>query len=448
VKNRIPSFLSPEEAKNIAIDACIFGYPLVLMDTTRSLLTSVANAGSRKAPMNQFLHLRRFPDSNYRDVVSPNVDTLYSSAWIDLLAEPVVLSVPAMNRYYVMQMLDAWTNVFAAPGTRTTGNEKQDFAIAGPWWRGILPEELKALHSPTRHVWIVGRTQTNGESDYDEVHAIQDQYRLMPLSAWNQPYSAPADVPFDSSIDIETPPVDQVANMDAEAFLRTLNRLMKDNPPAATDLPALRRLNVIGVAPGNAFSMTALEDPVAEAVEKGFEEGKARITAQSQRLQGRKVNGWEISPANTANFGRDYIYRAVVAMVRLGANLREDAMYPRATTDLEGRPLTGEKSYVIRFQKRQLPPVNAFWSITAYNSEQFFDANAINRYAIRDRDKLTFHQDGSLTIHIGHNSPDPEKGPNWLPVPAGSFSLCMRLYWPKEEALAGSWKMPGIERID
>jgi hypothetical protein len=176
------------------------------------------------------------------------------------------------------------------------------------------------------------------------------------------------------------------------------------------------------------------------------EAAKARIITEADKTRGRKVNGWEILPANTANFGTDYMYRAIVARVGLGANLPDDAMYPRATTDSQGQPLTGKNSYTLRFAKGEMPPVNAFWSITAYNSRQLFDPNPINRYAIGDRDNLKFDPDGSLTLYMSHDAPDPDKAPNWLPVPAGPFSLAMRLYWPKREILQGNWKIPRLEK--
>jgi hypothetical protein len=446
MRNKIPNLLSFDEAMRIAADAYIYGYPLVVMDVTRTVLTATGSLTPHKAPMNQFLHLRQFPDPAFTDVVSPNVDTLYSTAWIDVLREPMVLTVPEMSRYYVMQMLDAWTNVFASPGSRTTGNGAGNFAVAGPWWRGSLPQGMRALHSPTRYAWIIGRTQTNGPSDYAAVHTIQDQYRLTPLSSWGKTSATPASIPFDSSIDTKTPPVEQVANMSSETFFRRLNTLMKDNPPAIADSSVITRFASIGVRAGGPFSMDAIDASIADGINQGAEAAETRIVGEGEKTRGRKVNGWEIPPANTANFGTDYMYRAIVARLGLGANLCDDAMYPRATTDSQGQPLTGENIYTLRFAKGQMPPVNGFWSITAYNSKQFFDPNPINRYAIGDRDNLKSDPDGSLTIYISHDAPDPEKATNWLPVPSGSFNLAMRLYWPKKEIINGNWKIPRLER--
>jgi hypothetical protein len=427
--------VSADQAAEIAVEAYAFGYPLVLMDVTRQMMTAVPKAGALKAPVNQFIHVREFPDPTFTDVVSPNADTLYSTAWLDLTKEPIILSVPDVGkRYYLMEMLDAWTNVFAAPGTRTTGNGRGDFAIVGPQWKGTLPAGVKEIKSPTNMVWLLGRTQTNGKEDYAAVRAIQDQYKLTPLSAWGKDYKPPDNAPVAAGIDVKTPPVEQVAKMDAATFYARLNTLMKDNPPANADASAVNSIAAIGVAPGTTFDLKSLDPAVAKSV------------AEARKPHGKKVNGWDVM-TNLGRYGTDYLFRSVVAIVGLGANLPEDAIYPRATEDTDGQPLTGANSYVVHFPKGQLPPVNAFWSLTMYNSKQFFVQNPINRYAIGDRDKLKFNDDGSLTITIQHESPGKEKESNWLPAPADQFNMFMRLYWPKKEIEDGAWKMPGVERV-
>jgi hypothetical protein len=447
MKNKIPASVSSDEAKEIATDAYVYGFPLVLMDVTREVMTAVSNPDGRRAPINQLLHMRTFPDPTFTDVVSPNADTLYSTAWIDLSKEPLVLSIPAMNRYYLMPMLDAWTNVFASPGTRTAGNDKGEYAIIGPSWRGKLPDGLKAIHSPTRFLLLAGRTQTNGKDDFNAVNAIQDQYRLTPLSAWGKPYTPPTGTPFNAAIDTKTPPVEQVMRMDANRFFSRLNALMKDNPPANGDSSVLGRFENIGVTPGRPFDFKGFEPGIADGLKQGIEAAQAKIVASARKPHGRNLNGWDIMPDNTANFGTDYGSRALVALFGLGANLPADAIYPHAMVDTQGQPLNGKNAYVIRFTKGQLPPVNAFWSITAYNSKQSFIPNPINRYAIGDRDKLKFEPDGSLTIHVSNTSPGPNKESNWLPVGAETFNLIARLYWPKPDIINGTWRIPGVERV-
>jgi len=440
------SNISEQMARDIAIEAYIFGYPLVLMGVTCQLGTNVARAGENSAPLNQFGYKRSFPDDTFTTVVSPNADTLYSFAFLDLSKEPMVLSVPEMgNRYYLMQMVDAWTNVFAAPGTRTTGNRKDNFVIVGPGRRGNLPEGVHVIKSPTSMVWIIGRTQTNGKDDYPAVHAIQDQYKLTPLSVWDKAYSPPDNVPVAKEVVMTTPPVEQVAGMDAVAFFTRLNALMRDNPAAPADGEAISRFAPIGVAPGKFFDLLDLNVVAARGIQAGVRAGQAKILADAKKAHGKMVNGWQFMD-NIGRYGTDYAWRAVIALVGLGANLPEDAIYPRATTDADGQPLTGANRYMIQFAKGQLPPVSAFWSITMYNSSQFFVKNPINRFAIGDRDKLKFNSDGSLTLYIQNDSPGKDNESNWLPAPQDSFNLFMRLYWPKKEITDGSWKPPKVER--
>jgi len=439
--------VSADEASEIAVEAYVFGYPLVLMDVTRQGMTAVPKAGALKAPANQFIHVREFPDPTFTDVVSPNADTLYSTAWLDLTKEPIILSLPDVGkRYYLMEMMDAWTNVFAAPGTRTTGNGRGDFAIVGPQWKGKLPADVEEIKSPTNMAWLLGRTQTNGKEDYAAVRSIQDQYKLTPLSAWGKDYKPPDNAPVEAGIDVKTPPVERVAKMDAVTFFARLNTLMKDNPPANADASAVNSFAAIGVAPGTPFDLKSLDQAVAKSVEGSVKAAQAKIIAEARKPHGKKVNGWDVM-TNLGRYGTDYLFRSVVALVGLGANLPEDAIYPRATEDTDGQPLTGANSYVVHFPTGQLPPVNAFWSLTMYNSKQFFVQNPINRYAIGDRDKLKFNDDGSLTINIQHESPGKEKESNWLPAPKDSFNVFMRLYWPKKEIVDGAWKMPGVERV-
>jgi hypothetical protein len=440
--------LTTVEAIQIATDAYVFGYPLVLMDVTRQVMTGVETADEGgKAPMNQFAHHRRFPDDTFKDVVSPNADTLYSVAWLDLGAEPMVLSVPEMgDRYYLMPMLDAWTNVFASPGTRTTGGGKHDFAIVGPSWRGTLQAGLERIAAPTNLVWVIGRTQTNGKDDYAAVHALQNRYRLAPLSRFGR---APAELraPVNTKVDVLTPPAEQVRRMSVAEFFSRLSRLMKQNPPSPADADAIRRMGAIGLAAGRTFDLHATETDVAIGIEKGAKAGYQRIATEATYLPGKRVNGWTV-PANAGSYGNRYLFRAAVAMTGLGANLPDDAVYPMTRTDGAGKLLDGSHRYIIRFSKDQMPPVRAFWSLTMYGEDSAFVKNPIGRYAIGDRDRLTVDRNGNLTITIQATSPGPDKESNWLPAPPGSFHLAFRMYWPQRSVIDGAWKMPPIERVD
>jgi hypothetical protein len=441
--------LTEQDAIELGTDAYVFGYPLIVMDVTREISTAVSKPEGTKAPLNEFAHLPTFPDDTFTDVVSPNADTLYSIAWLDLAKEPLILSVPDTgDRYYLMQMLDAWTNVFASPGSRTTGNRAGNFAIVGPHWIGKLPEEVTEIKSPTDLVWIVGRTQTNGKDDYAAVHTIQKQYMLTPLSAWGTPYTPPANVHVDPDIDSRTPPVERIARMNATQFFGRLNALMRVAPPAKADAPALARFEAIGIGPGRTFDPSGMDAAVTAGLEQSLRAGQDRIKAEAKKPLGTVVNGWNVMSAKLGKYGTDYLFRAVVALVGVGANLPADAVYPHAMADSTGHPLSGANRYVTRFAKGELPPVNAFWSLTMYNDKQAFVKNPISRYAIGDRDKLQADADGSVPIYIQKDSPGKEKESNWLPAPPGPFNVFMRLYWPKQEILDGTWKMPPVERVD
>ena len=438
-----------KEGLQAGIEAVAYGLPLVIMDATRKKISNVATAGPSAAPVNQFAHMPQFPDASFKDVVRANVDTLYSSAWLDLSKEPIVLSVPDTNgRYYLMPMIDAWTNIFASPGKRTTGTKAGHFAITGPGWTGTLPAGMQQLKSPTNMVWIIGRTQTNGPKDYAAVRAIQKQYKLTPLSAFGKPYTPPQQVAVDPSIDMKTAPVDAVAKMGTPAFFDAMAALMKDNPPPAADAPMLAKLAKIGVVPGEKFDPARLDPAVAKGLEKALPVALERLTAASKET-GAPVNGWRVPSMKLAEFGTDYGTRAVVALVGLGANLAADAVYPSAFVDGEGKVLNGANRYVLHFGKGQEPPVRAFWSVTMYDPNSFFVANPLNRYALSSWMPFKRNADGSLDLYIQRESPGKDKEANWLPAPGGEFNLTMRMYWPNDKApsiLDGTWKPPALRK--
>jgi hypothetical protein len=445
--------LSAPEAEAIATLGYIYGYPLVLMDVTRSLATT---------PFNRFAHVTVFPDDKFTDVVSPNVDTLYSTAWLELSREPIVLDVPEMGtRYYMMPLLDAWTNVFASPGTRTTGNGKGAFAIVGPGWRGNVPASVEAIQAPTNMVFLIGRTYTAGKRDYDAVHAVQREYRLTPLSQWVKSTAAPGStasaaaaaaaataiaVAAATAAAPTTPPVVQVEKMNAEAFFARLARLMKPNPPTENDTPIAHRLASLGIIPGEPFDLARLPASIADAIEGGVAAARARIAGAPLATLGKSANGWHVQ-LELGRYGTDYERRAMVAHVGLGANLAQDAVYPMTDLDVAGQPLSGEHRYVIRFPSGGLPPVKAFWSVTLYDERHFLPANALGRYALGDRDALHAEPDGSVELLVQRDDPGPERRANWLPAPAGAFNLIMRLYQPKPAVLDGGWRPPPVVRV-
>jgi hypothetical protein len=437
--------VTPEEARAIAEDAYVYGYPLVTMEMTRRVLTNTAAPEGVRAPMGQFALLREYPTATDRQVTAPNADTLYSMAYLDLTKEPYVFGIPDTgDRYYLMPMLDGWTEVFQVPGQRTTGNRAQTYAITGPGWTGTLPAGLTEYKSPTNLVWILGRIYCTGTpEDYAAVHALQDELTLVPLSAYGKPYT-PQPGQVDPSIDMRTPPRDQVNRMDTATYFKVLASLMKDNPPAAADASMVARMAKIGLVPGQDFDMNGMAKATADALRDVPKTGVEKIVGHFKQA-GTAENGWVFS-LDTGQYGTDYLQRATITYFGLGANRPEDAVYPTSEVDGNGQPYDGAKAtYVMRFPAGQTPPVNGFWSLTMYDAEYFFYDNPLNRYTVSPRNDLKYNVDGSLDLYIQHESPGAEREGNWLPAPADRFVLMLRMYWPKEAILNGSWKVPPVE---
>jgi hypothetical protein len=434
------------EARAIGVEAYVFLYPLVLMELTRRQATSVP-AGTRpgSGPMGAFSHIREFPSAEFRTVVRPNFDTLYSSAWLDLTGgEPVVVSAPDTGgRYYLLPMLDMWTDVFAVPGKRTTGTGAGSFAVAPPGWSGRLPDGVRRIDAPTPYVWIIGRTQTNGPADYGAVHEVQDGFTIAPLSGSS---AAPADREPDPSVDLETDPLHQIAGLPARDYFGLAADLLPVHPPHRTDWSTLARLERVGLWPAGGFDYDALDPAVRRALDGAPAEGLDLMRTTLPHLA-RVSNGWQMNTDSIGVYGNFYLKRAIVAMAGLGANPPEDAVYPLCLADADGRPLEGEHDYVLHFEKEELPPVDAFWSVTMYDAEGFQVANPLDRFAIGDRDDLTYNADGSLDLHLQHGSPGPGRESNWLPAPRGPLGVTMRLYGPAQEVLDGRWNPPAVRRV-
>jgi hypothetical protein len=432
----------------LATDAYIYGYPLVTMEMTRRVITNVAAPVGTRGPMGQIIKLRQYPDASFRDVTAPNADTLYTQAFFDVGKEPWVLSIPDMNgRYALLPMLDGWTDVFQVPGKRTTGTGAQTYAITGPGWKGTLPAEAKEYKSPTSIVWLLGRIYCTGTpEDYAEVHKLQDDFKLVPLSSYGKPYTPPAST-VDPSVDMKTAVRDQVNRMDAVAYFTLLCKLMKDNPPTAADTPQLAKFASIGIVPGQDFDATKLK---ADFVKRVPEVGVDRIMLQFKINKDVKdEDGWAYI-TKTGIYGTDYLMRALVTAIGLGANRPQDAVYPTSLKDGKGRKYNGENKYVMHFPEGQLPPAEGFWSLTMYDANYFFVNNPLNRYSISARQNLKSNPDGSTDLYIQKDSPGAEKEANWLPAPSGDFVLMLRLYWPDESdpsIIDGSWKIPPVRKV-
>jgi hypothetical protein len=438
--------VTPDEARAIGVDAYIYGYPLVTMEMTRRVMTNVEKPLGTRAPMGQLIRMRTYPDASFRDVTAPNADTLYTTVWFDVSKEPWVLSVPAMgDRYFLLPMLDGWTEVFQVPGTRTTGDKAKTWAITGPNWKGKLPQGVREYKSPTAIVWLLGRIYCSGTpADYKAVHALQDQVKLVPLSSYGKKYTPPPGT-VDTAIDMKTAVREQVNRMDAGAYFKLFAKLLKDNPPAQADAPILARIAKIGIVPGQEFDIAKLDPAVAQGLNNVPKLGVEKIMAHFKNA-GKMENGWVFS-TKTGVYGTDYLQRALIAAIGLGANRPEDAIYPTSETAANGKPYEGSNKYVLSFAKGQMPPVNGFWSLTMYDVDYFFVPNPLNRYTLSSRNKFKTNKDGSVDLFIQNTSPGKDKESNWLPAPAGLFKLMFRFYWPKEAIIDGTWKPPAVTAI-
>lgn len=444
--------ISTDELLKIIGDTYVFGYPLVLMDLTKKVSTNIEKPHPVRsmAPVNQLGHYRLFPDHNMKAVVKPNVDTYYSIAWLDLNKEPQVLSLPATDRYCLFPLLDAYSNIFASPGTRTTGTGAQEIIIAGPNWKGETPEGLTLIKAPTQMVWMLGRIQVNSPEDgATTVKAIQDGMRLVPLSAYGHPDYVPP-VGQVNQEQMNTIPVKAIQDLDVNTYFNRMSEMMVANPPKAADSLMVKRMAKIGLIAGQPFDIstdnfvlkTKLK-MLPDFIHKKMEQRRAKPDTSLL------TNGWIAINEGIGTYGIDYFRRAYIDFVGLGANIPEDAVYPNCTADINGNPLNGSKNYHIHFDKNQLPPVNAFWSLTAYNADEFLVENELNRFALGDRDDLTYNTDGSLDLYIQSARPSAEQLSNWLPIPkSGPFSLTMRLYWPKQVVLDGQWDIPFVVPVE
>jgi len=437
---------NPQEAFDVGVEAYHYLYSLITMEVTRRIMTNVP-AGKMPGfgPMGAFYHMRAFPDANFKAVVRPNFDTLYSSAWVDV-REPVILSVPDTHgRYYLLPMLDMWTDVFAAPGSRTSGNQAGKFALVYEGWQGQLPDGISKIEAPTPYIWIIGRTQTNGPADYEAVHQVQDGYLLTPLSRYPNPPAAPEYHP-DPAVDMKTPPLNQVNNMSAKDYFTYGAQLMKLHPPHKTDWSQVARRRLAGLHLGETFNWDHLDPAVQDALNQV---PAAALKSMQTKLPtlARVVNGWQMNTDTMGVYGDYYLKRAIVAMVGLGANQAVDAIYPLSLVDADGQPYHGANQYVMHFEKDEIPPIAAFWSMTLYDAEGFQVANELNRFAIGDRDALQFNADGSLDLYLQNTNPGPDKVSNWLPTPTGPWNVCLRLYAPRPQALDGTWNPPVVKRL-
>ena len=362
--------ISAQDAHDIAVEAYLYFYPLVSMDVTRAQTNTLPGMPPDSLD-NTFFHVRAFPSGDFKLVVRSNFDTLYSSAWLNLADGPVIVSTPDTGgRHYILPMLDMWSDVFAAPGKRTSGTAAAAFAVVPPGWKGQLPGGVARIDAPTPYVWICGRTQTDGPQDYEAVHKIQDGYLITPLSKWGQPMSPVAPKSPELPTTRAPAPKDIVRNMPPLDYFKQAVELMKQNPPHVTDWSMIARLKRIGIEAGRSYEPEKLDPAVRDALAQAAADGQKAMQDKVATLA-RVVNGWQLNTDTMGVYGNYYLKRAVVAEVLLSANQPEDAIYPLIVADADGKVPMGADRYVLHFARDQLPPVNAFWSLTMYDADGF-----------------------------------------------------------------------------
>ncbi len=435
---RNPDDLSLRELGEAAGEAYIYAYPLLVMDQTRAAMLAAPETQDRPSfTINRLSHIRRPPRYGEEAVVRPSLDTLYSIAWLDLSEGPVILRWPEMGeRYWLFQVMDAWTDVAGAPGTRTRGSGPGAAMISGPGWDGPALPGMAHIGVDTNMAWIIGRIEVSpDQADLRAAGALQDQFLLSGPDISAAPATPPA---------LGERPPEVVAALGADEVVERLLRLIAENPPRATDGAMAAHLRALGVGPG--ASSADQTGWVAEwAIGRGVEVARQRLVdGVAERPYG--PTGWRTLRAGVGDYGANYGLRAGVALMGLGANLPEDAIYPTTDRDADGSLLSGNNTYRIRFEPHALPPTGAFWSITAYDASGFLLES--DRHAITDRDPLVRDGDGGLTLTIGRRPLNNASVENHLPTPSGEpFQLTARLYLPDESMLSGEWRMPPVERI-
>ena len=438
------------EALQIAVDAYVYGYPLVTFDMARRQQTNVAVPDAEHAPMGQMIKMRSYPAVDNHCCAAPNADTLYTEAWLDVSKEPWVVAMPDMgDRYFILPFLDGWSEVIKVASPATTGPKAQNFVVTGPGWTGTAPKGMTQVKSHTGMVWMLGRIYSSGTAeDYAAVHALQDRFTVLPLSAWGKPYAAPAGV-VDPAIDMKTAGRKLVNALDVDAYFARLAQLMKTNPPAAADAPMVARMARIGLVPGQDYDPGKLDFIDRELLKTV---PKLALLEMGLHLKKQKTtNGWLYFTRGVGNFGTDYLTRGMANLLGPGWNRPQDAVYPLSQKDAKGDAYDGAKTnYVVRFEKGKLPPAEAFWSLTMYDEDFFFAPNSIKRYDLAQRDKLVANADGSVDLYLQAESPGKDKEANWLPAPKGKFQLVMRIYAPKESPpsiLDGTWTPPPVAKL-
>ncbi|WP_166363299.1 DUF1254 domain-containing protein [Pseudomonas akapageensis] len=438
--------LTPDEARSIARDAYIYGFPLVDNYRIQHAYFEDRSHPEYKAPWNQLHSDARVYTPDDKAIQTPNSDTPYSQLGADLRSEPLVLSMPAVEagRYYTAQFIDAYTHNFAYAGSRTTGNEAGNFLLVGPGWKGETPAGIKQVfRSETDFVYVFYRTQLFNPADIDNVRKVQAGFKVQPLSAWlgkPAPVAAPR-IDFPEPLSVEQ-------ERNSLQFFNILNFVLSYCPTHPSEQALMERFARLDIGAGQRFDAQTLSPELRKAVEQGMADAwQANRELDKLAASGALTSGDLLGSREYLK--NNYLYRMRAADSGIYGNSREEAIYPSYMVDADGQRLDGGNRYVLRFAPGQLPPVNAFWSLTLYElPSRLLVANPLKRYLINAPmlPDLKRDADGGLTLYIQHDSPGKDKETNWLPAPKGSFLLAMRLFWPKPEALDGAWKKPPLLR--
>jgi DNA sulfur modification protein DndE len=441
-----------------AVDAYVYFYPLVVFGVSYEVLTNVVKPTWERlsAPLNQFMSVRHNDPANH-GVILPSTDTLYTLAWVDVTKEPIIFGAPDIpnvpgtdrKRFMMYEFMDAWTNVYYSDGLQKGRVDKTNFVIVGPDFKGTIPDIPNGVvvHATANQSWMIVRTQVEGLDDFDNVHAIQDQYSLTPLSMFGKNYTAPDGV-FNPDIPSSPGPSPQANALDAEKFFskaaQWFNRVPFSDADKATGIGEV--LAQFGIKRGQDFNYASLPigkrlalDVAVKSVQKEF----SKIAANPASI-GPLTHGWVMPNPKIGDYGTDYKFRAAISFVGFGANLRKDGMYPLLVQDSKGKLLNGAKKYTMTFAKGQIPPAGGFWSVTMYQ-DHFLVPNSARKYSVSNWMNPKIADDGSLTIYMQPTSPGKDLETNWLPSSAtatGALTPLMRLYWPLPPALNGEWTPP------
>lgn len=433
--------MKDHEVAKLLEEAYLYAYPLVLLDLIKDMVTNTEQAMDTKAPLGQIFHAKTLATPEMTSLTRPNVDTVYSQAYIDLGKEPYLLYKPQTDRYCSVQLFDGYSRTPEILGTGALGGSAEHtYAFVGPFYTGSLPDGVIRVDVPTDFLWLLIRTKCFGKDDLPQVRAVQDQLKLFPLCAYGKEYTPPKGT-YKKENDFIA--LQKIAQMPLQEFFERFNGLAKHNPGLKEDAPALERFAALNIGAGKTFRLDAFSAGVRAQGEKLNQLLDAEFS--SRHAEVTVENGWMSMSGNVGTFGTNYAFRAIVAFGGF-ANPVSMAVYPSMSHDAKGQLLRGSTNYKLHFEKGMLPPhkEGGWWSLTAYDGPGHVIANELDRYNISEQSGFRHNEDGSVDIYIRPVPPEADKKANWLPICPEVFSLTMRIYLPEEAVLSGEWKIPAL----